>query len=345
MKISSKSFSIPSIFIDRFIQSVFRSLRLRRGPWWLAPRALALAAGLAIFLAPRSGQACACGCGGFEVGDLTMFPEGKGWMVTLEYDFQNQNRNWAGTSSAPAADNGDKKIETSFVTFSAQYLFNTTWGIQIELPYAYRNFVTTSDATGKIVNLGWGGLGDMRIKGIYTGLSSDQSIGLTFGLKLPTGSWTHNDANGDIDRDTELGSGSTDLLLGGFVQRKITSDNTWRWFVQAQYDQPMFSQGGYCPGFEIDAAAGIYYNGWSVGKTMIKPIAQVVYSHRASDSGGNASNPVASGYDRILVSPGFEIDVKRFSFNGRVGIPVYERVTGNQVVARALISASVSYKF
>jgi hypothetical protein len=296
-------------------------------------------------LTPQTGQACACGCGVFDVGDLSMFPEGTGWMVTLSYDFQNQGRNWSGASSAPPANNDDKQIKTSFVTIEAQYLFNTTWGIQIELPYAYRNFDTISGATGKLATLGWGSLGDVRIKGIYTGLSSDQSIGLTFGLKLPTGNWRYNDAHHDIDRDTEIGSGSTDLLLGGYIQKKITSDNSWRWFVQALYDQPMFSQGGYSPGFEVDAVAGIYYNGWSAGNTMIKPIAQITYSHRASDSGVHASNPVASGYDRILLSPGIEIDHKRFSFNARVGIPVYQRVTGNQLVASALVSASVSYKF
>ena len=36
---------------------------------------------------------------------------------------------------------------------------------------------------------------------------------MTFGLKLPTGNYTHNNPYGDVDRDSEIGTGSTDLLL------------------------------------------------------------------------------------------------------------------------------------
>jgi hypothetical protein len=309
------------------------------------PYILALVVLLAVILAPRTSQACACGCGVFEVGDLSMFPQGRGWMVFFDYDFQDQNHNWAGDSSAPNANNADKKIETHFNTIGLQYLFSPSWGVQLEVPYDFRTFVTTSNTTGKLVKLHWSSLGDIRLKGIYTGFSPDQSIGVTFGLKLPTGDFKHNDANGDIDRDTELGTGSTDLLLGGFFNHKLTSDNKWRWFVQAEMDLPVFSQDGYCPGFELDGAAGVYYNGWSIGKAQIKPLAQVVGSLRMSDSGVNASHPVASGYERVLLSPGFEIDMHPIAVDASVDLPVYQRMTGNQLVAAALVKVAFSYKF
>src|SRR5580700_2756658 len=69
---------------------------------------------LAAMLAPGAAFACACGCGVFDVGTSAMFPEGSGGMAFLDYDFQDQNQNWSGTSSAPAANNGDKEIETHF---------------------------------------------------------------------------------------------------------------------------------------------------------------------------------------------------------------------------------------
>ncbi len=79
--------------------------------------------------------ACACGCGVFDVATSSMFPEGEGGMAFLNYDYQDQNQNWNGTSSAPAANNDDKKIETDFVTLGLQYMFNRSWGAQVELPY------------------------------------------------------------------------------------------------------------------------------------------------------------------------------------------------------------------
>jgi hypothetical protein len=339
MKIKSNH-SIPTSRNRRSFPFIATFLR-RSG----APCVLALVALLAVLLTPQTARACACGCGVFEVGDLTMFPEDKGGMVYLEYDFQHQNHNFSGTSMAPAENNSDQRILTHFVTLGFQYMFTANWGVQIELPWVDRSFATISDVTGTLAKINWSGLGDMRVKGIYTGFLADHSLGVTLGLKLPTGSYTHNNANGDIDRDTEIGSGSTDLLLGIYYHHRITQDNNWRWFVQTNLDLPMFSQDGYIPGTEIDTALGIYYNGWTVGKAKIRPIAQVINSYRWSDSGPNAAQPVASGYERLLLSPGFEIDMHPVMVNAGVSFPVFQRMTGNQLVAPVLVKVSVSLRF
>ena len=75
-------------------------------------------------LAPSVVHACACGCGVFDVATSSMFPNGQGGMAFLQYDYQDQNRNWSGTSQAPGANNDDKEIETHFATLGLQYMFN-----------------------------------------------------------------------------------------------------------------------------------------------------------------------------------------------------------------------------
>src|SRR5271157_346099 len=172
------------------------------------PGAGAIGAALLALLAvaPSPARACACGCGVFEVGTSSMIPTGSGMMAFLDYDYQDQNRNWSGDSEAPAADNGDKDIRTSWYTLGLQDMFNRSWGIRLELPYEERHFTTTGGATGNdIVALDFSGIGDIRIEGIYTGFSPDLSTGLDFGLKLPAGSFKTNDAYQDIDRDSEIG--------------------------------------------------------------------------------------------------------------------------------------------
>jgi len=299
-----------------------------------------------LLLVPRASWACACGCGVFEVGTSSMLPSSAGGMLYIDYDYQNQYENWKGDSRAPAENNDDKKIETSFVTIGVQYMVNRSWGFQIEAPYSNRSFVTTGGDSGMDnVSNNWGVLGDMRIKGIYTGFSPDMSNGVTFGFKLPTGNFVHNDAFGDIDRDTEIGTGSTDILLGAFHRGDITKDGMWSWYVQGELDLPMLTQNGYRPGTEVDVAGGIYYNGWSIGDVKIVPIGQIIGSERTSDSGPNSANPVASGYQRVLVSPGIEVDVNPVKIYGDVEIPIYQNVTGNQLVAPALFKISVSYAF
>jgi hypothetical protein len=274
-----------------------------------------------------------------------MFPEGQGGMAFLQYDYSDQNRNWSGTSEAPAANNGDKEIETHFITAGLQYLFNQSWGLQLEMPYDYRSFKTTSNAPGNpIATVNWGALGDLRLEGIYTGFFADQSAGVTFGLKLPTGDWTHENAFGDVDRDSEIGSGSTDLLLGGFYRGNITQDEKWDWFAQGVLDVPVLTQAGYRPGVELDTAAGIDYKGFSLGRVRVSPLAQAIFSERSSDSGSNA-NPDNSGYQRLMLSPGIEFHIHPVKIYADAEFPVFQHFTGNQLAAPVLFKVSMSFMF
>jgi hypothetical protein len=300
---------------------------------------------LAGMLAPGVVHACACGCGVFDVATSSMFPNGEGGMAFLNYAFQDQNQNWSDSSRAPAANNGDKEIRTDFITPGLQYMFNRSWGMQAEIPFAYRNFKTISSAPGNPeTSVRWASLGDIRIKGIYTGFSADMSSGITFGLKLPTGSISHENAYDDVDRDSEIGSGSTDVLLGGFYRGNITQDEKWDWFAQAEADLPVLTQGDYRPGFELDAAAGIDYKGFSFGRLRISPVAQVIASERTRDYGADANSP-NSGYTRLLLSPGIEFHMHPVTFYADAELPVFDHVNGNQLVAPALFKVSLSYMF
>lgn len=275
-----------------------------------------------------------------------MLPNGQGGMAFLEYDYQDQNQNWSETSKAPAADNPDKDLRTDFYMAGLQYMFDRAWGAQIELPYDSRAFETTGGPTGDdLVALRWSQIGDIRLQGIYTGFSPDMSVGVTFGVKLANGDFERNDAYGDIDRDSELGTGSTDLLLGGFYRHQIASAPQWTWFGQIEFDQPVLFRDQYRPGAETDGALGIYYGGWALHGVRITPVAQAIGSDRERDTGEQAAYPVASGYDRALLSPGLEVDVHPVSIYADVEVPVWQRFNGDQLSAPDLVKVIVSYMF
>jgi hypothetical protein len=292
-------------------------------------------------LAPSAVHACACGCSVFDVATSSMLPNGRGGMAWLQYDYQDQNRNWNGTSMAPAADNGDKEIETHFVTLGFQYMFNDKWGAQLEMPLDYRHFTGTDD-NGNIATHNWSQPGDIRIEGIYTGFFADLSAGVTFGLKLPTGSYTED--TDLVDRDTQIGTGSTDILLGGFYRGNITKDEKWDWFAQLQLDVPVLIQAGYRPGTELDTAAGVDYKGFSLGRARISPLVQVIFSERTHDSGSNA-DPNDTGYQRLMLSPGIEFHVHPVKIYADVEFPVFQHFTGDQLAASALFKVSASWMF
>jgi hypothetical protein len=292
-------------------------------------------------MSPTLAHACACGCGVFDVGTASLFPDGSGETFFVEDDYMNQTQNLSGTSKAPAANNDDKQIQSEFVKVGFQHMFSRDWGIMVDAPITDR-MVRTDVGGGNVQSFRHTAFGDLRISGVYSGFSEDMSTGVTFGVKLPTGDWKY----AGFDRDTAIGSGSTDLLLGAYHLGHLGKTGVFSYFTQVAWQQPMAYQGGYRPGMEIDASVGVYYRGWSLGDQGMKltPILQAIGSDRARDHGPAADTP-NSGYERVLVTPGLELDAKSWRLYGDVELPVYQRVNGNQLVAPALFKLTLSRNF
>ncbi|TAM58480.1 MAG: hypothetical protein EPN49_12480 [Rhodanobacter sp.] len=301
-------------------------------PWGALLLALAL---------PGNAIACACGCGLFEVGTGGQLPTTtqSGTTLFAQFAYLDQNHNWSGSSSAPAAANNDKDIRTLFQTVGLETQFNRSWGMRIEVPYWQRHFSTTDEDTGKPATFNHGALGDIRVTATYTGFSGDRSTGLQFGIKLPTGDWTYR----GFDRDTEIGTGTTDLIIGGFHRWNFGANLGWSGFVQGTALLPANTRAGYRPGDELDASAGIYPAGWKVGtRAHLTPILQALLAWRSPDSGVNA-DPPNTGLARILLAPGLELQWQRLRLDASVAKPVYQRVHGNQLIGQWQASMSVSY--
>jgi hypothetical protein len=265
-------------------------------------------------------------------------------MVYGEYNFSSQSQNWNNLAPSAAVNNDDKLIQTSWITAGFQYFWNNKWGVEMIVPSANRIFIKSNDdpnaSPGSTITTKWWSIGDVRLNGYYTGFSPDMSTGINFGVKLPTGNWTEP----NVDRDTQIGTGSTDIMLGFFTRQRITLDQKWTWFAQSQLDAPVIISSGYRPGVEVDSATGVYYTGFRIGKIKIRPIAQAIISNRASDSGWSA-NPQNSGYQRILLSPGIEFDKHPFRVYADAELPALNDVVGQQLISQCLVKVNVSYMF
>ena len=282
-----------------------------------------LSVGSLVGLTTTVARACACGCSVFDVGGLDMPQEqDHGGRIFFEFWSQDQKQNYIGSSKAPASFNKDQNLNTQWYNVGLSYSFNRDWGIMIRVPSTVNRSLTTETDflhPGQIQTFNSRSFGDLEIMGVYTGFSPDLSTGLIFGLKLPTATFT---AMG-LDRDNQIGTGSTDLILGAFHRGLLTGDNAWQYFSQFVWRQPFayksaddpqgFFDGNlgvlqtYYPGMQVDGAVGIVYNNWYnvLGFDKITPLGQVIVSHKDSDS-GTGSDPLNSGFDRVMLSPGIE---------------------------------------
>jgi hypothetical protein len=299
------------------------------------------AAAAALTLAPTAALACACGCEVFDVGGTPTMGSPHGGEVFVQYGFLDQTRNFSGDRSAPAADNEDKQIRSNFVVAGVQYMFNKNWGAMVEVPVTNRYFRTENEEGG-IGSFNHTAFGDVRLMAVYAGLSPDMSTGLSLGVKLPTGDWKY----AGFDRDVAIGSGSTDLLLGGYHVGQLSRDGAWTWFVQGQFDVPLATQGGYRPGDEFDGALGVSYAAWTSANARFRlsPLVQLIGSARLKDSGPTA-DPPNSGYGRLLVSPGLQLDAGSWKLYGDVEFSAYQNVNGNQLVAPLQFKVALSRRF
>ena len=340
---------------------------------FVTPTVLALAA--LVGTSTEAALACACGCSVFDVGGLDTPQEADhGGRVFFEFWSGDQYQNYVGDSRASSALNTDKEINTQWYNVGFQYMFNRQWGIMVRVPTTSRSLTTETDLSypGEIQTFKSTSIGDIEVMGMYTGFFQDMSTGVIFGLKLPTGTFT---APG-IDRDSQIGSGSTDLMLGAFHRGLLTGDNAWQYFGQLMWRQPLLYQNAadpqgffdgnlgvaqsYHPGMQVDGAVGILYNNWYhvLGFDKITPLGQVIISHRDADS-GTGSDPFNSGFDRVMLSPGIEFTKVLDEANNRVlktyfdiEVPVYYRAnatnnagTEGQLVAPYLIKLVTSYNF
>jgi hypothetical protein len=193
-----------------------RSLRIAFRASSFYTRRILLAAIVLLFCGAAPGVvwvwACACGCSVFDVGTPSLLPEGVGGTVWFETDFMNQYINWHQTEPSSGSANSDKQIKTEFPTAGAQYMFNRDFGAMITVPYTIRTFQTEGDTPNEINQFNHANFGDVRLWGMYTGLQEDMSLGLLAGFKLNTGDHVYS----HFDRDTSIGTGSTDLLVGAY---------------------------------------------------------------------------------------------------------------------------------
>jgi len=307
---------------------------------------------------PQLVSACACGCNIFDLVVPGLPDTNATTTFSLQYDYMNQNETQHGTGLVSGDLNPDKQVETSFINLFFQHQFDRDWGFMAMLPVWDRNFATDNNGVPGVTDASQGvtpnistatawAVADIRLMGEFTGFSDDMSLGIQFGLKLPTGPNNAGDYyNGSpiMDQDTQPGTGTTDTLLGAY---KIGNLGTSSWFVRAQWQHALYAYQGYRPGDSIDAAIGDQFHGIE-NETSLIPTLEVHYQYRDYDQGGADAQfgNADSGYSNFYLTPGLQDRINsNVLANASIYIPIYRNENGYQQVAPYLLSFGVAYQY
>ncbi len=264
-----------------------------------------------------------------------------------EWSNQNQLRSGSNTVSPKGIVGATDEIKTRNHNIVATWDYNLTpsWGFSVSLPFVRRDHSHIfNDAAGPTTEQwNFSRLGDMRVLGRYhlPPLGRGGHAGAIFGIKLPTGQINiSNDAGQLAERSLQPGSGTTDLLLGGYYRNTSAAANT-SWFTQLLLQTPFNERDHFKAGNKFNLDAGYLRQ---VAKN-IGLMLQLNYTVKQSDSGSNAE-PEESGSRVLSISPGVGYLWGRDSqIYGFVQKPLYQHVNGTQLTSDWSLALGVTTKF
>lgn len=314
-----------------------------------------------------SAYACSsCGCTLSSDWENLNYSTASGFKLDLRYDAINQDQLRSGMHSiSPQAasqivNNGDpQEVErytrNQYITLSGDYSDRSGWGVNVQLPFIIRKHSTLGTASDG-VTAGAGGeqydsdkanFGDVKVIGRYQGFSPQHNFGLLFGIKLPTGLYRRSGVSTDptepgavvIDRGLQPGTGTTDGIVGAFYSDRL--NKYVGYFADALYQSAFDSRDHYRPGNGANLNLGVRY----MGNPALTPQLQLNARYVEHDTGANADT-ISTGGTLVYLSPGITAQInKQAAVYAYVQVPVYQRVSGVQLVPTYTVSTGLRYAF
>src|SRR5258706_10268740 len=191
--------------------------------------------------------------------------------LDVHFEFVDQKHLRSGTRQISQADDTAditelRTINRNWVS-TLDYALTRNWTVSASLPVVSRSHSHIDDPTGAaggptFEKWDFTKAGDARVLGYYRFDNEKNPLvnhGLTFGLKLPTGSYRVSNADGAVaERMLQPGTGSTDVVVGGYYSAPgIHQDSSWS--VQVLYQQPVRTKEEYKPGKQFQLNVGYRY--------------------------------------------------------------------------------------
>lgn len=326
----------------------------------------------AMALIPLRAWACAtCGC--TLSADAAMgYSASAGWRISLEYDYLNQDQLRSGSRSAsdsqvvnrpsdPSLEGGEIEHDTlnRYLTLGLDYSPNSAWNLDLRIPYVARDHTTfgvqqqpyqaSETVPDQLSGARVSGLGDTKFIVSYQGLLATHNLGVQLGVKLPTGSsgtsvnFNSGPLTGEpLDASLQAGTGSTDLIVGGYYYRAISQDfdafanAQFQAAVAQQHDQPGTD---FRPGNSTTLSIGVRYE----ANPQWVPQLQINLFHKDADQGALADRPDTAGSVAYL-SPGITVRLTPALHGyGFVQWPLASNLDGYQLFPRWTASVGLSY--
>lgn len=278
-----------------------------------------------------------------------------GTLLDLRLEYIDQNDLRTGSHTGGASQHHDELYTLNRnAIFTLDHGFAPNWGVTATLPVFARQHQHIHHHQGAEILDRWDftRAGDMRVLFRHhraaTGAAADgdaDALGATVafnaGLKLPTGEHEVANAAGDrAERTLQPGTGTTDLLLGGYFGRGFDALGV-NAFAQAGLQYAIDERAGYRPGdrwtFDIGASYELTHN--------LAALAQINLLWARRDRGAEAE-PDSTGGEFVFFNPGLSVSLSpKTQAYLLVQVPLYQRVNGTQLTADHAVVVGFGQRF
>lgn len=271
---------------------------------------------------------------------------GSGVRVNLHYAYIDMGQLRHGADkAAPEGSAGtidEQRTLDRYLLAGLDYAIDDAWSVSAQLPVIQRDHNhAVNDTPPMRESWDLSGIGDLRLSGSrqFT-LSANTSAGIRIGVKLPSGKIDAVNTDGVLaERSLQLGSGSTDMLLGGYYYRMLQGNATTV-FAQTQWQRPLTERDGYEPGQQLSADVGLRYALTLATSAML----QLNLLWKEHDRGINAE-PDETGGRYAYLSPGVSHALTpRVQIFGFVQLPLYQFVRGTQLSVDKSATIGISFR-
>jgi hypothetical protein len=302
-------------------------------------------------IGPRAWACSSCGCTLNSDWSSQGYAVSSGLRLDVRTDYYDQDQLRSGSHALSRDDleiPNEQEVQVRTLNrntvFGLDYSPSRVWGFHVELAYFNRSHSTIPEGETDISTSHSKGIGDVRLLVRYQGFESDLTWGVQFGVKLPTGSkddaFVDGPAAGEtLDRGLQLGTGTTDVLLGVYNFGNLGSHVGY--FGQVMLQQPINENSGFKPGAGLNANFGIR----SLHAKVVVPQLQLNVRLEARESGEQADRD-NSGAQFVYLSPGATVQLSaRLQAFGFLQLPVYQHVNGMQLEPGRFYSLGLHYSF
>lgn len=329
------------------MQNIFFKPSIRNASLSLGASTLALMTGL---LSPTKthGHCGASGCNTniyWETQGVWAFP---GTLFDLSFQYIDQDRLIGAQPMAHGRSHGHEpeRVVTRQTTLRVSHGFNEQWGVELSVPWIDRRYEDRRfGPDGSRLDLTeYSKPGDLRLLGRYQfgAETSALNYGMRFGFKLPTGDFRETSSEGrSTDRRLQPGTGTTDVILSGFVNGTLPWGERVHWFGVLGVQEALSEHRGYAPGTEVTGDLGLKIP--LLDSLDLLGQLNAIWSDRDR---GERGFPRDSGGTILSISPGLRYwATDNLALYSLLEVPFYRDLNGEQLVNQWALTAGVGIRF